>query len=113
MNKRKVYRDYRERTYDHELTLIKNTTSYDELGNPIKNEERTSVLCDVQSIGQREFYEASNHGLKPSKTFIIHSFEYNGANIVEFEGERYKIIRTYETDDGELELTCEKVIGNG
>lgn len=112
MLKSRNYRDYRERTFDHEITLINNVTNYDELGNPIQTEDRLTVLCGIHSVGRNEFYSASNQGMKPSKTFVIHAFEYNGSSRVEYEGERYRVIRTYEGDDGELELTCEKVIAD-
>lgn len=101
------------RTFDYEVTLIKIVTGYDELMNPIKEEVKTTVLCDLQSIGRNEFYNASVQDLKPEVAFVIHGFEYEKQNLVEFEGERYSVLRTYGTDDQMIELTCEKAIGNG
>jgi len=99
-------------TYDHELTLIDYTIEYDEIGQQKKIETRTNILCAVKSIGRNEFYAAAQAGLKPEITFVIHSYEYNGEKKVEFEGEKYKVIRTYMKDFEEMELICEKVIGN-
>lgn len=100
-------------TYDHELTLIDYTIEYDEIGQQKKIETRTNILCAVKSIGRNEFYAAAQAGLKPEITFIIHAYEFNGEKEVEFEGEKYKVIRTYMKDFEEMELVCEKVIGNG
>ena len=100
-------------TYDHELTLIDYTIEYDEIGQQKKIETRTNILCAVKSIGRNEFYAAAQAGLKPEITFVIHGYEYNGEKEVEFEGEKYKVIRTYMKDFEEMELVCEKVIGNG
>lgn len=100
-------------TYDHELTLIDYTIEYDEIGQQKKIETRTNILCAVKSIGRNEFYAAAQAGLKPKITFVIHGYEYNGEKEVEFEGEKYKVIRTYMKDFEEMELVCEKVIGNG
>ena len=100
-------------TYDHELTLIDYTIEYDEIGQQKKIETRTNILCAVKSIGRNEFYAAAQAGLKPEITFVIHGYEYNGEKEVEFEGEKYKVIRTYMKDFEEMELICEKVIGNG
>lgn len=102
----------RERTFDNEITLIKSTIDYDELGNQEVIEEEITILCNVESIGRNEFYEASNQGLKPVKVFVIHAFEYNGASIVEHEDVRYSVMRTYETSFEEMEITCERVIGH-
>lgn len=100
-------------TYDHELKLIDYTIEYDEIGQQKKIETRTNILCAVKSIGRNEFYAAAQAGLKPEITFVIHSYEYNGEKEVEFEGEKYKVIRTYMKDFEGMELVCEKVIGNG
>jgi len=100
-------------TYDYELTLIDYTIDYDEIGQEIKVPVRTNILCAVRSTGRNEFYAAAQAGLKPEITFIIHAYEYNGEKEVEFEGQKYKVIRTYMKDFEEMELVCEKVIGNG
>lgn len=100
-------------TYDHEITLIGSTVEKDEIGQDIEVPTYTTILCGLKSIGRSEFYAAAQAGLRPEITFIIHGYEYNEEKEVEFEGYRYKVIRTYAVDVEELELTCEKVIGNG
>lgn len=76
----------------------------------IKNEKE--VYCNVKSISRNEFYKASTGGFKPSLVFIIHSFEYENEEKVNFEGSIYNVIRTYMINTEEIELTCEKVLGN-
>ena len=100
-------------TYDHELILIRHIYEEDEWGNQVPVEARKPVLCNVKSIGRNEFYAAAQTGLKPEITFVIHGYEYNEEKEVEFEGEKYKVIRTYMKDFEEMELTCEKVAANG
>lgn len=100
-------------TYDHELTLVSQTYTEDEIGNQIPVEERKTILCGLKSITRGEFYNAALAGLKPEITFVIHGYEYNGEKKLEFEGIRYNIIRTYSSNFEELELTCEKVVGDG
>lgn len=102
-----------QRTYDHEIILISETVDYDELGNPIISENKTSLLCDLQSIGRTEFYDAAAQGLKPEVIFVIHAFEYNGEQIIEYDSKRYKVMRTYAVDQEELEITCERVVRDG
>ena len=105
-------------TFDNELILIQLTVVPDEIGNQIPIEAETNILCGVKSIGRTEFYNAAANGLKPSYIFVVHPYEYNGETYVEFSEDespkqRYKVIKTYKPNFEDLELTCEKVIGNG
>lgn len=100
-------------TYDHELVLIGQTYTEDEIGNQIPVETRTPILCMLKSVGRTEFYNAAATGLRPELVFVIHGYEYNGEQYVEFEGVRYRVIRTYQVDFEEMELVCERVIGDG
>lgn len=100
-------------TYDHELTLIGFTIEQDEIGQEIEKPTYTTVLCKLKSIGRSEFYSAAQTGLKPSMTFVIHGYEYEGQEKVKFEGKEYKVMRTYSIDFEELELTCERIGVNG
>lgn len=101
------------RVYDHELTLIGQKTDYDEIGNPIVVETKTTILCDLKSVGRTEFYNAAVNDMKPERVFLIHSFEYNKEELVDFDGERYSVLKTYRKGFEEMELTCEKDVGNG
>jgi SPP1 family predicted phage head-tail adaptor len=100
-------------TFDHELVLIGQDYIQDEIGNWKKVPVRTTVLCGTKSVTRGEFYSAAQTGLRLSIVFVVHSYEYNGEAEVEFEGEKYKVIRTYAASFEEMELTCEKVIANG
>lgn len=100
-------------TYDHELTLIGQTIQEDDIGNQISVETETVVLCGLKSVGRSEFYSGAATGLRPELVFVIHAYEYNGEQIVEFEGVRYRVIRTYQTGTEEIELTVEKVNADG
>ncbi|HYE11359.1 MAG TPA: phage head closure protein [Patescibacteria group bacterium] len=100
-------------TYDHELTLL-GATSYtgDKIGNQIPIVEETTILCGVKSISQSEFYSAAQADLKPEVKLVIHPYEYDGQKKVRFEGITYKVLRTFEVNSEELELTCEGVGAN-
>ena len=100
-------------TFDHEVTLISETITEDEIGNQIPVETETTILCGKKSVTRSEFYNAATAGLKPSIVLVVHTYEYEGQQRLEFEGERYKVIRAYEVSTEELELTCEQVINNG
>lgn len=100
-------------TYDHELTLIGETIEEDEIGNQRPVETRTMILCSVKSAGRNDFYSGAAAGLRPEYVFTVHAYEYSGERLVEFEGKRYSVIRTYQVDFEEMELVCERVVGSG
>jgi len=100
-------------TYDHELTLIGQTIQEDEIGNQKPVETETTILCRLKSVSRAEFYDAAASGLRPELVFVIHAYEYGGERVVEFEGVRYNVIRTYQVDFEEMELVCERVVGSG
>lgn len=105
-------------TFDNELTLISQSIEEDEIGNQVPIEAKINILCSIKSIGRTEFYNAAANGLKPTLIFIVHPYEYSDETYIEFSEDetpkkRYKVMKTYKTNMEELELTCEKVIGNG
>ncbi len=62
------------------------------------------VFCDVRSIGQKEFYEASARDFYPEVKFVLADYlEYNGEQLCEHEGRRYRVLRTYRAGQ-ELEI---------
>lgn len=105
-------------TYDYELTLIEAAYTQNDIGDSISIETRIDVLCDVLSVTRSEHYSAAAYGLKPDIVFVINRFEYGGQTVVEFEGKRYKVDRTYIPkkskgieDFESLELVCSGLNG--
>ena len=87
------------------LLLISQTSSTDEFGDPIIQETSRQVFCRKASIGQKEFYQAHALGLQPEMKFVLADhLEYQGEAFVEYEGQRFRLLRTYRTGQ-ELELT--------
>lgn len=95
-------------TYDEEITLVGEMVTYDEYGIPKTTETRKTVLCQKKSVTRNEFYGAAANGLKPEVVFVVHGYEYDGEERVEYQDRTYHVIRTYSTDFEEIELTCER-----
>jgi SPP1 family predicted phage head-tail adaptor len=88
------------------LILIATTNSVDEYGDPVVTHAKREVFCRVASIGQKEFYQAHSVGLQPEIKFILADYlEYNGESLVEYDGQMFRVLRTYRTGQ-ELELVC-------
>lgn len=95
--------------YSEQITLIGESVSYDNLGNPTTTPYEVDVLCSMKDVGANAFYQAASAGMKPSFIVTVHTFEYQGERKVKYENEVYNVIRTYRIDHHETELTCEKV----
>lgn len=94
------------------INLISETYTENDMGDFIPIEIYAEVFASKKSIRQSEFYQAQAAGLKPSIAFDVRSMEYNGEKLLGHEGEKYRIIRTY--DRGEfVELICEGVVNDG
>lgn len=86
------------------LTLITVVNGVDEYGDPTTTETHRTVFCRLASIGQKEFYQAHAVGLQPELKFILSDYlDYKGENLIEYDGQRYRVLRTYR-DGLELEL---------
>lgn len=92
------------------LILIAQAMSVDDIGNEIATETERQVLCEVYSISQTEFYAAANTELNPEYRFDVFFGDYQGEDVVSYQGNRYAIYRTYRRGDT-LELYAERKIG--
>lgn len=91
------------------ITLIGEDTSAHGVHERPTETER-EVFCQVLSVTRNEFYSALNVGIRPDLVFkLAVREEYQDERLAEFEDKRYEVIRTYETNDGGIELTVRKV----
>ncbi len=93
--------------YNYTVTLLSNTMIVDDIGNQIETPVRNTILCAKLSVTGTEFYKAKQSGISPSVVLRINNCEYNNEERCEFNGETYKIIRTYPLAN-ETELTLER-----
>ena len=95
------------------IDLITIVTETDDL-NQIIEEERTtaSVFAEVRSVSQSEFFEGGRLGFQPELQISMYYFEYNNEKIVEVNGKRYSVYRTYNrAEDDRIELYLEEKEG--
>ena len=87
------------------ITLIKQKQGVDDYGDPVITESARDVFARLGSIGQQEFYQAHAVGLKPEIKFVLTDYlDYEGENLVQYEGQRYRVLRTFRKGQ-ELEIT--------
>lgn len=94
------------------LKLIKQITDTDSIGNNVVVSETAKIVFAlIESISQKEFFEAGQKGLKPEYKVTMWGFEYDNQKIIEIDGVRYSVYRTYLRDDERLELYLTKKAG--
>lgn len=98
-------------TRDVQITLISQTVgnTVDEYGAPVVEETSSTIFATQNAVKRNEFYQAQSIGLRPEFTLEIFEFEYNGEKIVELDGVRYNIIRTYPVGGERIELICNDI----
>lgn len=87
------------------IRLVQQTQGTDDYGDPVTVETPRQVYATPGSIGQKEFYQAQAVGLLPELKFTLQdALDYAGEKIVEHNGTRYRVLRTYQNGQA-LELT--------
>ena len=90
---------------------MKERLSLDDVCILISGDKQEVLFCHKLSVGANAFYHYGEKGLKPDILLAIHTEEYAGEEIMEFNGVRYAITRTYERPDGLVELTGTRKAG--
>lgn len=94
------------------VTLIKETYSSDSIGQMIATEVSHDVFCNVSSVTQSEWFQGGQNGLRPEYRVTMFAPDYEDEKIVEFNGVRYGVYRTYLRQDENLELYLERKTGS-
>lgn len=92
------------------VTLILTVPPTEETNNngfaELPTEQSRLVFCNKKSVGYSEFYKSQQAGYKTELKLDLHTEDYSGEALIEFEGRRYKVLRTYESKAGDFtELT--------
>lgn len=90
------------------INLISETFTQDSIGQYVSTETTKQVFCDVRSVTRAEWFDAGRDGFKPSYVFVMFAPDYSGETIVEYNGNRYGIYRTYVGRNEQIELYAEE-----
>jgi len=87
----------------HKIKLVKLSYLPDAIGQLVPTETYTEPFAIIRDVTRTES-ERPVEGLRPSKVFILLMTEYEGEDIIQYEGETYTVYRTYLRDDARIEL---------
>lgn len=98
------------------ITLKKLTSERDEDGYVTSYDEDSSneIFAEVKSVTRTEFYNAMRAGVAAEIAFVVNIDEYEAQNVVDYNGKRYYVVRTYATSISDIELICsDKAVKHG
>ena len=99
-------------TLYRKLVLIAQTPDgKDSIGQPLYKLSEREVLVEVQSVNSTEFFSGRQGGLSPALRFRIDRNGYQGEKICKYNGIRYSIYKTYESDNIYIDLYAEEENG--
>ena len=90
------------------ITLIKTTYTRDQYGIDQPAETGREIFCQVDSVTRAEFYDAGRNGLNPEFKFTVFGPDYDGEEVIQYNGLRYAVVRTYRTRSDSMELYAER-----
>jgi SPP1 family predicted phage head-tail adaptor len=88
--------------YSEIIYLIDTAYSKDDIGNTIATETKIKCYAELKNVGTKEFYGGYEVGLTPTYEFKIRKSNYHNESLVEYEGNRYTVIRTGQLPDNNL-----------
>ena len=96
--------------FETTATLYAQTITKDANGNEIERyTPRTVYIRKTRSVYTNEFYAAAAAGLKPSVVLVMFFGDYQGEQIVGWNGGTYNVTRTYQAPaSADIEITLEE-----
>lgn len=92
--------------------LIKETNRRNDVGQFVPEEEKTQIFVSVENVSRNEWFSAGKNGLASELVMTTASINYAGQKLIEYDGVRYAIYRTFIISDGDdIELYLSRKAG--
>lgn len=108
-----MYSNPKNPTLNNKCTLVSVELSENDYGEVTETEILSTLWCAEFPVMSNEFYNARENGIKAQKLLCVHTGEYKGQLLVDYQGKRYSIYRIFPRSDLKTELYCAERIGNG
>lgn len=90
------------------IDLINQSMVKDDYGVWNPEETKRTVFVKVDSVTASEFFDGGRNGLNPEYRFTMFGGDYQGEKVVEYNGERFAVYRTYKAKNDMIELYVER-----
>lgn len=68
-------------------------------------ESTRTVFSSKKSVGYSEYFKSQQTGKVVEAKYEVHKADYEGEDIVEADGRRFFVLKTYDINDDTIELT--------
>lgn len=90
------------------ISLITETRSRHGVHETVTESER-EVFAEIRSVTRSEYYTALNAGIQPEYVFkLTAEDDYQKEHFLRYDGQKYRVVRVYPTNDGGIEITAER-----
>lgn len=93
--------------------LVNEEKVKDKTGQVKTTKTYTTIVGNLGSVYQREFYEANQNGLRPEGIIETCAFDYNGQRMILINNQEFTIYRTFQKGTDRIELFYGERVGNG
>ncbi len=90
------------------IYLVDQTYTADDAGIISAQLTERMVYADTTSVSLAEWSEGSRIGLNPEIRFTMFAPDYQGEEILKYDGRYYSIYRTYHGRNDTIDLYCER-----
>lgn len=90
------------------INLISETRAKNSFGIWETTRTARQVFCRVDSVSASEFFDGGRNGLNPEYRMTMFFADYNGEQIIEYNGATYSVYRTYKAKTDIIELYVER-----
>ena len=90
------------------IYLVSEKFERDENGVMVATMTKRKVYANIDSVTGRDWFEGGRNGLNPQYRMTMFAFDYEGEEVLEYNGQTYAIYRTYLTKHSQIELYVEK-----
>ena len=73
--------------------------------------EEREVFAKVGGVYQKEFFDAYQSGIKPQWYVLVSAFDYQGEDVVKYNGVYYSVYRKYPKQEDEWEIYLREDVG--
>ena len=90
------------------ITLLSTTKEQNDYGVWVETPTSRDVFCQVDSVTRAEFFNGGRNGLNPEFRMTMFFGDYDGEQMLIYNGKSYSVYRTYQGRNDTIELYVER-----
>lgn len=90
------------------ITLLSTTKEQNDYGVWVETPTSRDVFCQVDSVTRAEFFDGGRNGLNPEFRMTMFFGDYDGEQMLIYNGKSYSVYRAYQGRNDTIELYVER-----